>query len=68
MAISFARMTIHTRTKGHSAVAGSAYRSGKVLVDERTGETHDYENRDDVVFETVLLPEGAEPKFQHRET
>ncbi|MBB71511.1 MAG: Ti-type conjugative transfer relaxase TraA [Legionellales bacterium] len=68
MAIAFARMTIHTRTKGHSAVAGSAYRSGKVLVDERTGETHDYENRDDVVFETVLLPEGADPKFQHRET
>ncbi|MBB71487.1 MAG: Ti-type conjugative transfer relaxase TraA [Legionellales bacterium] len=68
MAIAFARMTIHTRTKGHSAVAGSAYRSGKVLVDERTGETHDYENRDDVLFETVLLPEGADPKFQHRET
>ena len=67
MAISFARVHIHTRSKGHSAVAGAAYRSGSLLRDFRTGEIHDYTNRHDVVHSEILLPKGASDKFLDRE-
>lgn len=67
MAIAFAHVSIHTRTKGHSAVAASAYRSGTTLYDERTGLTHDYTNRHDVVFSSLLLPESSNLQFQNRE-
>ena len=49
MAIAFAHVSIHTRTKGHSAVAASAYRTASLLVDERTGITYDYRNKKEVV-------------------
>ncbi len=68
MAISFARVHIHTRSKGHSAVAGAAYRSGSLLSDFRTGEIHDYTHRHDVVHAEILLPKGASNKFLDRET
>jgi ATP-dependent exoDNAse (exonuclease V) alpha subunit len=67
VAISFARLTVHTRSKGHSAVAASAYRAGVALYDERTGETHDYRGRKDVMYSEVLLPEGASELFFARE-
>ena len=67
MAIAFVRVTIHTRAKGHSATAASSYRSGSRLVDARTGLTHDYSARHDVVFSTVLLPPGASLNFADRE-
>ena len=35
----------HSRKKGHSAVAGVAYRLGLRLYDRRTGEWHDYRKR-----------------------
>lgn len=68
MAIAFARMNIHTRSKGHSAVRGAAYRAGSKLYDERTGETHDYTNRHDVTFHRIILPSGVDKKFEHQET
>ena len=34
-----------TRPNGHSAVAAAAYRAGARLLDERTGERHDYARR-----------------------
>ena len=67
MAISFARMVIHTRSKGHSAVAASAYRAGVTLYDERTGETHDYSHRTDVAHSEILLPENTVIAFSDRE-
>ena len=67
MAISFARCVIHTRSKGHSAVAASAYRAGVALYDERTGEIHDFSNRSDVAHSEILLPEGSGDVFQDRE-
>lgn len=67
MAIAFARVSIHTRSKGHSAVAASAYRTASKLFDERTGTDYDYSRRREVVFSEIMLPEGASEKFQQRE-
>lgn len=67
MAIGFARVSIHTRTKGHSAVAGAAYRSGKSLLDLRTGLQHDYRDRHDVKHSEIILPPGTDEKFLNRE-
>ena len=67
VAIAFAHVSIHTRAKGHSAIAASSYRSGSKLLDSRTGLTHDFSNRHDVAFSTILLPEGCDPAFADRE-
>ena len=67
MAIAFARMNIHTRSKGHSAVKGAAYRAGSKLFDVRTGETHDYTHRHDVAFHKIVLPSGVDKQFEHQE-
>lgn len=66
MAIAFARVSIHSRSKGHSAVAAISYRAGLKLCDERTGITHDYSNRKDVVFSELLLPVGVNEAFSNR--
>ncbi|CAM4501945.1 MAG: ATP-dependent RecD-like DNA helicase [Legionella sp.] len=63
MAIAFARVSIHSRSKGHSAVAAISYRAGLKLVDERTGLTHDFSYRHDVVFSEVLLPKNSDSAF-----
>lgn len=67
MAIAFASVKIHTRSQGHSAVAGAAYRSGSALYDERTGETFDFQNRHDVAYSHIMLPDGADQKYKDRE-
>ncbi|MDP3560250.1 MAG: Ti-type conjugative transfer relaxase TraA [Legionellaceae bacterium] len=67
MAIAFAHVSIHTRAKGHSAIAASSYRTGSKLLDARTGITHDYSNRNDVVYTELLLPEDCDPAFENRE-
>lgn len=67
MAIAFARISYHSRSQGHSAVAGIAYRAGVCLTDHRTGITHDFSNRSDVAFTEILLPEDAHDKFSDRE-
>ncbi|MFO9649281.1 Ti-type conjugative transfer relaxase TraA [Legionella pneumophila serogroup 1] len=67
MAIAFAQVSIHSRSKGHSAVAAAAYRSGAKLYDDRIGHTYDFSKRDDVVFSEILLPEGATDLFLERD-
>jgi len=44
------------RSKGRSAVAAAAYRAGAQMLDERTGLTHDYSRRTDVVHSEMMLP------------
>src|SRR3990167_2469089 len=68
MAIAFAKVSVHSRGKGLSSVAGAAYRAGVILTDERTGEIHDYTNRTDVVYKSIMLPDGADAIFKDRET
>jgi len=67
MAIAFARVSIHSRAKGHSAVAASSYRAGVKLFDSRTGQTHDFANRHDVAYSEILLPTDASEAFLDRE-
>ncbi|HAU2169434.1 TPA: Ti-type conjugative transfer relaxase TraA [Legionella pneumophila] len=67
MAIAFAQVSIHSRAKGHSAIAASSYRSGVKLYDARTGITHDYSNRHGVIYSDILLPEGSQEAFAERE-
>src|SRR3990167_616242 len=66
MAIAYTRVTIHTRSKGHSAVAGAAYRAGEKLFDERTGETFDFTKRSDIIHSEILLPDGADYLLKDR--
>jgi hypothetical protein len=56
------------RSKGHSAIAAAAYRSASRLHDERTGKSHDYRNRQGVVWSGILLPDGAPEAFKDRQT
>ena len=48
-----------SRGKGQSSVASAAYRSASRLVDERTGEIHDYTRKQGVIHSEVLTPEAT---------
>ncbi|WP_181946260.1 MobA/MobL family protein, partial [Klebsiella pneumoniae] len=48
MAIYHLSMKIISRSSGYSAVASAAYRSGSLMLDERTGLTHDYTRKSGV--------------------
>ena len=58
--------TAISRGKGQSSVASAAYRSGAKLVDERTGEIHDYTRKAGVIHSEVLTPEGTPEWMQDR--
>ena len=59
MAIYHLHAQVVKRSAGMSAVAGAAYRAGECLVDDRTGEMHDYRRRRDVAAAEILAPAGA---------
>ena len=48
-----------SRSKGHSATAAAAYRSGERIVCEKHGRVHDYTRRRGVVSTSVVLPDGS---------
>ena len=48
------------RAAGGSTTAAAAYRSGTMIVDDRTGEIHDYSRRSGVVSTKLILPGGTE--------
>ena len=68
MAIHHLDVSIISRGKGHSVIAAAAYRAGLRLIDERTGEVHDYTRRSGVDGAPILAPAGAEPWTQDRST
>ena len=45
MAIGHIAVRVHSRSKGHSAAAAVAYRTGTVILDQRTGIVHDFSRR-----------------------
>lgn len=47
------------RSEGRSAIAAAAYRSGSVLVDEITGEVHNYSKKQGVDRTEIIAPDGA---------
>lgn len=48
-----------SRSAGRSSTAAAAYRAAERIVDERTGEIHDYTRKGGVVFGEVILPGGG---------
>ena len=59
MAIYHLSVTQVQRSKGHSAVAGAAYRSGSVLHDRMIDQTHDYQRKRGIVQSEILAPDNA---------
>ena len=59
MAIYHMHAAVISRANGASAVAAAAYRSGEKLIDERTGEAHDYSRRGGVDGAEIIAPDGA---------
>ena len=66
MAIYHLRVKYVQRSKGKSAVAASAYRSGEKIVDERSGKTHDYTRKRDIEQTGVMLPDHMPVSMQDR--
>lgn len=55
-------LEVHSRSNGHSAVAGAAYRLGLRLYDERAKVWHDYRKRglgEEIVRALTIAPRGA---------
>lgn len=48
-----------SRSKGQSAIASAAYRSGDSLYDEREQKTFDYTRKQDILYKEILTPNGA---------
>ena len=63
-----ATVSIIQRSKGRSAVAAAAYRSGTKLTNEWDGLTHDYTRKTGVVHSEIMLPAHAPPGFADRST
>lgn len=58
--------TAISRGKGQSSVASAAYRAGAKLVDDRTGEIHDYTRKQGVIHSEVMTPEATPEWMQDR--
>lgn len=48
-----------SRSQGRSATGAAAYRAGELIVEERTGEVHDYTRKRGVLHSEILAPKGA---------
>ncbi|MCF6204777.1 MAG: Ti-type conjugative transfer relaxase TraA [Methylococcaceae bacterium] len=69
MAIEYASTSILSRSKGHSAIKASAYRSGDKMYDDRIGLTVNYAHRKhEVIFSEIMIPEGVDIAYTDRET
>ena len=56
------------RSKGQSAVACAAYRSGEKLFSEYYGEISDYTRKRGIIHSEILLPSHAPPAYFNRQT
>ena len=55
------------RSKGQSAVACAAYRSGEKLFSDYYGEVSDYTRKRGIVHTEILLPTHAPPEYSNRQ-
>lgn len=55
-----------SRGKGQSSIASAAYRSASRLIDERTGEIHDYTRKAGVIHSEVITPSATPEWMQDR--
>jgi len=56
-----------SRSAGRSATAAAAYRSGTVIVDERTQHKHDYTRKTGVAHSEIFVPEDAPAWAKNRD-
>ena len=66
IAIFHCPIKIIQRSKGRSAVAAAAYRSGEKLTNEWDGEIHDYTHKGGIVHREIMLPVHAPSEFSDR--
>ena len=59
MAIYHLSAQVISRSTGRSSTAAAAYRAGERIVDERSGEVHDYTRKGGVLHDEILAPAGA---------
>ena len=59
---------IISRSKGKSAVAASAYRSGETIKNEYDGIVHDFTRKGGITHTEILLPQNAPQEFSDRGT
>lgn len=59
MAIYHFSIKAFSRSKGQSATAAAAYRSGTVVTDRRTGEVHDFSRKQRVSHQEIVMPTRA---------
>jgi hypothetical protein len=62
MPIYHCSFSVGSRSNGSSSVASAAYREGGKIKDKRTGVTHDYSRKIDVLESMILAPDNA-PNF-----
>ena len=55
------------KARGRSSVAAAAYVSAEKLLNERTGLTHDFSRKKDVIFADTVLCKNAPAAFRNRE-
>lgn len=55
-----------SRSKGQSSVASAAYRAAERLIDERTGEIHDYGRKGGLIHSEVMAPADTPEWMQDR--
>lgn len=67
MAIYHFSVNVISRSSGSSATAAAAYRAGEKIMDERTGEIHDYTRKTGVDSSWILAPESAPDWVFNRE-
>lgn len=68
MAIYHLSIKIGTRSKGQSAVAASAYRSGTKLKDDEIDEVFDYTRKSGIVYSEIMLCKNAPSIYSDRQT
>ena len=68
MALFHFTVTQTKRSKGQSAIASAAYRSGEKLYSEYYGEYSDYTRKGGVICSDILLPSHAPPEYADRQT
>ena len=60
MAIYHLSAKIISRKAGRSSTAAAAYRAGERIVDERTGEIHDFTRKGGVSHTEIVMPSGSD--------
>ena len=68
MALFHFTVTQTKRSKGQSAIASAAYRSGEKLYSEYYGEYSDYTSKRGVICSDILLPPHAPKEYADRQT